>query len=186
MANPGDACRMYKTCRGCKKTKYALEFPSKSGKKRSARKPYCYACRPREMNYLFPTHKISYSYDPSLLSDRAVRVLGRKKEGYFTYQVSLERAQRMVKEKAAGIVHEGLIHCFYSDKELRQEILEKSNFVCFYCGQYGDTIDHLLPKSKGGLTTLKNCVCACRKCNQLKRNLTFEEFQATFQKQNST
>jgi 5-methylcytosine-specific restriction endonuclease McrA len=36
-------------------------------------------------------------------------------------------------------------------------------------------IDHIIPVSKGGLTTLDNCQLAHQKCNLLKGNLTNEE-----------
>ncbi|MBO1511868.1 HNH endonuclease [Metabacillus bambusae] len=59
---------------------------------------------------------------------------------------------------------------------LKCVIIEESNFICFYYGEYGDTIDHIVPKSKGGLTNPKNCVCACFQCNQLKNDKLIEEF----------
>ena len=37
------------------------------------------------------------------------------------------------------------------------------------------TIDHILPRSKGGKNTWKNLVTACKKCNQKKGNKTPEQ-----------
>lgn len=51
--------------------------------------------------------------------------------------------------------------------------------LCAYCGVQFDgkslTIDHILPKSKGGLNTWTNCVTACKSCNLRKGNKTPEQ-----------
>jgi 5-methylcytosine-specific restriction endonuclease McrA len=39
-----------------------------------------------------------------------------------------------------------------------------------------ETTDHLQPKDKNGILSKKNKVRACFKCNQLKGNMTVEEF----------
>lgn len=58
----------------------------------------------------------------------------------------------------------------------RRMIYKRDNFVCQYCGKAkpgGElSIDHVLPRSQGGLTTWDNCVCACLKCNAKKDNRT--------------
>ena len=51
--------------------------------------------------------------------------------------------------------------------------------VCQYCGEYltrsTATLDHVIPKSKGGKTTYFNTVAACRKCNEEKGSKTPEQ-----------
>lgn len=44
--------------------------------------------------------------------------------------------------------------------------------VCVFCGARAETADHLLPKSRGGPTTLENMRPCCLLCNQAKANLT--------------
>ena len=39
-----------------------------------------------------------------------------------------------------------------------------------YCGNTSESIDHILPRSKGGLSTTENCVPACLACNGDKSN----------------
>lgn len=60
-------------------------------------------------------------------------------------------------------------------KNLNESILERDDYTCVYCGEYADTIDHIVPKAQGGLTISKNCVAACKKCNGKKADRTPEE-----------
>ncbi len=57
----------------------------------------------------------------------------------------------------------------------RKNILERDGHLCQYCGKTGDTVDHILPKSRGGGDSWTNCVCACSPCNRKKNNHTPKE-----------
>ena len=51
----------------------------------------------------------------------------------------------------------------------RFNVFLRDKFTCQYCGDRSDlTFDHLLPKSKGGLTDWENVVTACSTCNVKK------------------
>ena len=54
-------------------------------------------------------------------------------------------------------------------KKLREKILSMDN-ACYYCGQEANTIDHLIPISKGGISSEDNCVPCCHRCNSGKRD----------------
>lgn len=54
-------------------------------------------------------------------------------------------------------------------KKLRAKILSMDN-TCYYCGQEATTIDHVVPVSKGGITSEDNCVPSCYRCNSGKRD----------------
>lgn len=43
-------------------------------------------------------------------------------------------------------------------------------FVCWICGDHGDTVDHVKPLAAGGLHALSNLRPACRFCNTKKRD----------------
>lgn len=47
---------------------------------------------------------------------------------------------------------------------------------CVYCGEIADSIDHVVPKSKGGLDIPDNMVPCCSKCNNSKTNSTLVDF----------
>lgn len=52
----------------------------------------------------------------------------------------------------------------------RDLVLTKNDGRCVYCGDPADTIDHVIPRSKGGTDDLDNLVPACRDCNSRKGN----------------
>lgn len=57
----------------------------------------------------------------------------------------------------------------------RAGLLKRDKHKCAYCGKHADTVDHVHPTSKGGVTSWENCVASCMKCNGKKRNRTPEE-----------
>lgn len=61
----------------------------------------------------------------------------------------------------------------------RRNIFKRDRYTCQYCGvQPGPdslTIDHVLPKSKGGTSTWENCTLACLECNKRKADKTPEK-----------
>ncbi len=61
-------------------------------------------------------------------------------------------------------------------RKVRGEVLERDNYVCFYCGGKATTADHLLPVSRGGTDSKENLVAACSDCNGRKGELTAAEF----------
>jgi 5-methylcytosine-specific restriction endonuclease McrA len=54
----------------------------------------------------------------------------------------------------------------------RRTLLCRDNYTCQYCGTTEQplTIDHVLPRSKGGKTEWTNVVAACGSCNRRKAN----------------
>lgn len=50
----------------------------------------------------------------------------------------------------------------------RTAIKEQWNYNCAYCGEFGDTIDHIHAQAKGGTSELTNVLCCCKRCNKEK------------------
>jgi 5-methylcytosine-specific restriction endonuclease McrA len=61
----------------------------------------------------------------------------------------------------------------------RRNIYRRDRFRCQYCGQKRDTgelsVDHITPRSRGGVSSWSNCVLACLDCNRRKSNRTLQE-----------
>ena len=57
----------------------------------------------------------------------------------------------------------------------RDGVLRRDKRTCVYCGRATDTVDHVLPRSRGGGDTWFNLVAACQACNGLKGDRTPHE-----------
>ena len=61
----------------------------------------------------------------------------------------------------------------------RKNILMRDHYQCQYCGASGGagelTLDHVLPRSRGGPSSWENLVAACRRCNNRKGDRLPEE-----------
>jgi hypothetical protein len=58
----------------------------------------------------------------------------------------------------------------------RHRLYKRDGHQCTYCGSKRNlTIDHIIPKSKGGGNTWMNLVTSCSSCNRLKGDKTPEE-----------
>lgn len=124
---------------------------------------------------------LNYSYEPlqfcsakrglvMVLSGRAEQI---ECDGYVVRSPSMSlqvptviRVLNLVKRKARKGVS-------FSKKN----ILRRDNFTCQYCGdqEYPLTVDHVIPKSRGGKTSWTNVVVACKPCNMKKGSRTARE-----------
>ncbi len=50
----------------------------------------------------------------------------------------------------------------------RRAVMVRDQGRCQYCGDRADSVDHVVPKSRGGAHTWENVVAACRPCNTRK------------------
>ena len=78
---------------------------------------------------------------------------------------SVIRLERMIKRPRPSV------------KLNKQEVFRRDNYTCQYCGR-GDldlTLDHVIPRDRGGPTTWENIVCSCIPCNTRKANRTPQE-----------
>ena len=63
------------------------------------------------------------------------------------------------------------VHLKYRDIVLnRRNILKRDDYRCQYCAKQATplTLDHIVPKNKGGKDSWENLVAACSKCNTRK------------------
>jgi 5-methylcytosine-specific restriction endonuclease McrA len=54
-------------------------------------------------------------------------------------------------------------------KITRRAVFARDDWTCQYCGSRGNlTVDHVIPRSKGGGSTWDNIVASCAPCNRRK------------------
>lgn len=69
-------------------------------------------------------------------------------------------------------------------KLTRREVFARDHHTCQYCGSRTKdlTIDHVIPRHRGGKHTWENLVSACRTCNHRKGGKTLEEARMTLRR----
>lgn len=65
----------------------------------------------------------------------------------------------------------------------RVGVLRRDHHTCMYCGRRADTVDHVLPRCRGGGDTWFNLVAACRECNGRKGDRTPQEAGMTMMRE---
>ncbi len=57
----------------------------------------------------------------------------------------------------------------------RRGVFIRDSHLCQYCGRAAENVDHVVPRSKGGVHEWENVVAACRRCNSRKMDRTPDE-----------
>ena len=67
----------------------------------------------------------------------------------------------------------------------RRNLIQRDNYSCQYCGYKGDnlSIDHVIPRSRGGADNWENVTTACISCNLRKGNRTPKEANMNLKKE---
>jgi hypothetical protein len=83
--------------------------------------------------------------------------------------VELQEAIRFLIRKAKGMVVQRGLDTRYIPADVRSEIWYRDSGRCVICGatEYLE-FDHIIPRSKGGATSVENLQLLCRKCNSEK------------------
>ena len=104
---------------------------------------------------------------------RAVVLLDKQKA------VVIEQNGHIVTSERRSIVTPSVIRLAYHIKRprpvlkmTRKEVLIRDDHTCQYCGKRGHdlTLDHVIPRSRGGSSTWENLVACCHPCNRRKGN----------------
>ena len=68
----------------------------------------------------------------------------------------------------------------------RKNVVVRDDYTCQYCNKRFHekelTLDHVVPRSKGGPTEWENVVAACTKCNQIKANYYLKDAPVSLKK----
>ncbi|MGB2799771.1 MAG: HNH endonuclease [Dehalococcoidia bacterium] len=106
--------------------------------------------------------------------------------------VLLLRGKAELLENGAGVIHTineliplpSVIRLVYLVKRprlqrklTRHEVFRRDGYTCQYCGRHTKelTLDHVIPRYKGGKHVWENVVSACIPCNNRKAGCTPEE-----------
>lgn len=61
----------------------------------------------------------------------------------------------------------------------RKNLFKRDKYTCQYCGKQPGpdelTVDHVVPRSKGGISSWTNCVLACVECNKQKADKSLDK-----------
>lgn len=123
-----------------------------------------------------------YSFLNTINWKKAVRLMAKGKvEVLKTYNKILTNAEKtweIIVPKVLRLIK--LVRSVYRLRVpfSRKNVLYRDEFTCQYCGKKDNrklTIDHIIPKAKGGKTEFENCVAACKPCNNTKGSKTPRE-----------
>jgi len=64
----------------------------------------------------------------------------------------------------------------------RRAVFVRDEGRCQYCGRRAESIDHVIPRSRGGPHAWENVVAACRRCNTSKRDRLLEDTSMRLQR----
>lgn len=179
-----NSCKITKTCCVCLKDKHNLEFHVHS-KGRTSVKPYCKSCKPIyegiKSKLINPDIYIGLDFDTTQLKPSSFGFIVQLFEDGRHEKISLDYAKRLVQQGAAYVVSESVVEMILeratNNQDLRFYVKERDKNICHYCeGSNGYTVDHIIPRWRGGLDTPLNLACSCETCNQLKDRLSKSTF----------
>ncbi|RPJ80384.1 MAG: HNH endonuclease [Deltaproteobacteria bacterium] len=114
-----------------------------------------------------------YSFLNTVDWKRAVRLMIKKKVEVIQFSDRCIQGIEGVTIKLPAVMRlSRLIRTIYRSHVpfSKKNTLMRDGFCCAYCGLKIKqlTIDHIIPRSRGGKTSYENCVASCRNCNTLK------------------
>ncbi|MEE8363446.1 MAG: HNH endonuclease [Dehalococcoidia bacterium] len=131
-----------------------------------------------------PVLLLNQNYQPLNVCDvrRAIVLLGRGKAE------ALENGGGYIRSAYAAFPEPSIVRLLYMVKRplhqrrlSRREVFIRDRHACQYCGRQTRalTLDHVIPRSRGGKHTWTNVVSACNSCNHRKAGRTPAEARMT-------
>ena len=123
------------------------------------------------------TLKLDSSYRPLEIVDSIealVLCLIGKAYAIENYKEEIKSVSESFKLPAVIVLTRYVKFHFHTMTANRANVIWRDQNTCQYCSKEEEsrvlTIDHVVPRSKGGKNTWENLVTACKKCNQKKGN----------------
>jgi len=110
-----------------------------------------------------PLQRVSLHHAIKMLVRKVAVIEEASEESFGPYQRPL--VLRLVRYVVTRWIHRRKHICTKSAIKARDG-------MCAYCGGQAETVDHIVPRSRGGTLTWDNAVAACVKCNHRKANRT--------------
>ena len=130
---------------------------------------------------------LNQNYEPLNVCNlpRAFRLLFGEKAEVIEFDHQMVRTPR-VEYRAPSVIR--LQHMVRRPrprvKLSRREVFSRDRHTCQYCGRqtHDLTLDHVMPRHRGGGHTWENLVTACKACNHRKGGKTLEEARLRLQR----
>lgn len=137
-----------------------------------------------------PVHVTTVRRALCMLFREAARVVAPDTLSTFTFEEWLEQPpgdhEFMIRSPSVSLAAPEVILLVHYDRVpcheapfTRRNLFLRDEFTCQYCGKKCNSdhlsVDHVLPRSRGGSTSWENCVLACVICNAKKADRTLKE-----------
>ena len=103
---------------------------------------------------------------------RAMKLVLAEKVNVLKYSDKAVKCVEKVFKVPAVVALIRIVRMVYKNKVPfgKKNVLVREQYKCAYCGEKSRslTIDHVIPRSKGGKTEFDNCVASCKTCNDKK------------------
>lgn len=109
----------------------------------------------------------------------AYKELGIKEIPYISVEVQ-DKVKKDIVLDVSVSNYDKIVEAVRSVKTSRNhKIIKAANYTCYICGRVLPedelTVDHKIPKFKGGTDRMENLKCSCKICNQLKGTFTYSK-----------
>lgn len=115
---------------------------------------------------------LNTTYEPLSIvtSRRAVVLVINAKADVIETQDLVWHAERLTVEVPSVVRLRRYVRVPYARRVplTRSAVFARDDHRCQYCGRTAECLDHVVPRSKGGLHTWENVVACCRPCNLAK------------------
>jgi 5-methylcytosine-specific restriction endonuclease McrA len=132
-----------------------------------------------------PVLVLNSSLQPlSVIPERRLIVLLSKRKVTFVDDRARELIEESIKARRLELERPVIVQLLanvrtprVSLQPTRSNILLRDEEMCQYCGKHSRdlTLDHIIPRSKGGKSTWENLVASCKACNGKKGNRLLKE-----------
>ena len=135
------------------------------------------------------TLKLDSSYKPLAIiswKDALWLILSGKAYAVEFYEKYVKSVKEMFQLPSIIVLKRFIRYEFVGPPCTKKNIFIRDEFSCQYCSAECEkvhlTLDHIIPRSKGGANSWTNLVTACKKCNQRKSDRTISQAGLILQK----